>query len=281
MVVIVFRSRLRDGVGEAYGPVAARMQELASRAPGFVSIKTFTAEDGERVSIVEFDSADDAIAWRKDPEHLEAQRLGRERFYEAYRIQVCAPMRDYVFEREADPAGASRPTTPAFGADARDLGVTRKAPMDIRAAEPGDLDPILALLEGAALPTTGVGDHWQTFLVAWADDALVGVCGLEIHGRVGLLRSVAVEQAHRGHGLASLLCDRLESRATARGLDALYLLTTTAEGFFARRGYVTIPRAEAPPEIHATEEFERLCPESAAVMWRRLDRGEVESATGS
>ena len=56
MIVTIFRSRLRAGVDQAYSEMAARMERLASEMPGFVSIKNFCAEDGERVSVVEFES---------------------------------------------------------------------------------------------------------------------------------------------------------------------------------------------------------------------------------
>lgn len=95
MVLTIFRSRLRPEHQEAYERVAARMHDLAQQMPGFVSIKTFTAPDGERVSIVEFESEVAHNAWRQHPEHLEAQRLGREQFYSEFHIQVCRVERAY------------------------------------------------------------------------------------------------------------------------------------------------------------------------------------------
>ena len=80
--------------------MAARMHDLAQHMPGFISIKTFTAPDGERVSLVEFDSEAAHQAWRKHPEHREAQRLGREKFYSEFRIQVCRLERSYGMKRE-------------------------------------------------------------------------------------------------------------------------------------------------------------------------------------
>jgi heme-degrading monooxygenase HmoA len=96
-VLTIFRSRLRPEAHAEYEPVAARMDELAATMPGFLGIKTFQAADGERVSIVEFASAAEALAWRNHPEHREAQRLGRERFYAAYDVIVCTPLRRYTF----------------------------------------------------------------------------------------------------------------------------------------------------------------------------------------
>src|SRR5579871_4610923 len=95
MVITIFRSRLREENQQAYQEVAARMHELALKMPGFVSIKTFDAPDGERVSIVEFESETTHNAWRQHPEHLEAQRKGRELFYSEFQVQVCKLERAY------------------------------------------------------------------------------------------------------------------------------------------------------------------------------------------
>jgi heme-degrading monooxygenase HmoA len=77
--------------------IGARMYELATRMPGFISYKDFTAGDGESVSLVEFESAETLLAWREHPEHKEAQRLGREQFFSEYQIQIGTPSRTYRF----------------------------------------------------------------------------------------------------------------------------------------------------------------------------------------
>jgi heme-degrading monooxygenase HmoA len=101
VVITLFRSRLRPQAGEEYQRWARRMSELASAMPGFVSLKTFAADDGERVSIIEFESEGTHAAWRNHPEHREAQRLGRDRFYSEFQIQICSPVRRYDFTRPA------------------------------------------------------------------------------------------------------------------------------------------------------------------------------------
>ena len=95
MVVTIFRSRLNPEHAEEYQRMATRMHELACAMPGFISIKTFEAPDGERVSVVEFESEATHNAWREHPEHREAQRLGRERFYSEFKLQVCKVERAY------------------------------------------------------------------------------------------------------------------------------------------------------------------------------------------
>lgn len=102
MVITIFRSRLRPEHTEEYERWAAKIHALAAQMPGFISIKTFTAEDGERVSIVEFESEETLLAWRNQPDHKQAQELGRKLFYSQYHIQVCQPVRDYSFAKKTD-----------------------------------------------------------------------------------------------------------------------------------------------------------------------------------
>ena len=98
MVLTVFRSRMRPGCDvAALEKIGARMYELATRMPGFISYKDFTAADGESVSLVEFESAETLLAWREHAEHKEAQRLGREQFFSEYQIQIGTPSRTYRF----------------------------------------------------------------------------------------------------------------------------------------------------------------------------------------
>jgi len=98
MILTVFRSRMRPGFDSAVlEKIGARMYELATQMPGFISYKDFTAADGESVSLVEFESAESLLAWREHPEHKEAQRLGREQFFSEYQIQICTPSRSYRF----------------------------------------------------------------------------------------------------------------------------------------------------------------------------------------
>ena len=102
------------------------------------------------------------------------------------------------------------------------------------------------------------------------ENAPIAVCGLECYGADGLLRSLAVDPAYRGRGLGHLLVRRAETEAARQGATALFLLTTTAADFFARLGYESIPRAQAPAAIAQTTQFSSLCPASSAFMRKRL-----------
>jgi heme-degrading monooxygenase HmoA len=96
--VIVFRSRLRPGVEAAYGTRAEEIYDLAVQMPGLLSSKDFVAEDGERLTIVEFDTAEHLAAWRDHVEHRKAQAEGRERYYTTYQIQICKVERGSTFD---------------------------------------------------------------------------------------------------------------------------------------------------------------------------------------
>jgi heme-degrading monooxygenase HmoA len=101
MIVIVFRSRLDPAAVEDYETTGARMDELAVQMPGYVAHKEFAAEDGERLTLVEFESEETVAAWRRHPEHVEAQRKGRSTFYTEFRLTVCDVLREQRFKREA------------------------------------------------------------------------------------------------------------------------------------------------------------------------------------
>jgi heme-degrading monooxygenase HmoA len=96
--VIVFRSRLRPGVEAAYAVRGGEIFALAEKMPGYLGIKDFVADDGERVAIAEFDTAEHLRAWREHPEHAKAQEEGRQRWYSEYSVQVCVLERESIFK---------------------------------------------------------------------------------------------------------------------------------------------------------------------------------------
>jgi heme-degrading monooxygenase HmoA len=98
MILTVFRARLRaDADSDAAAALNERMVALASAMPGFISYKDYAAEDGENVTIVEFASEAEQLAWRSQAEHRDAQERGRREFFSEYQIQVCRVERAYRF----------------------------------------------------------------------------------------------------------------------------------------------------------------------------------------
>lgn len=106
MIVTVFRTRLNPGVDDEYGPTAERMSELARAVPGYISHKGFVADDGERVTIVEFESEEALHKWRIDLEHREAKKRGFDSFYSEFKYQICSVIRERAWAARATPDAA-------------------------------------------------------------------------------------------------------------------------------------------------------------------------------
>jgi amino-acid N-acetyltransferase len=156
--------------------------------------------------------------------------------------------------------------------------------VELRPAEPRDREYVERLLDANDLPTADLATAYSSLFVCESAAGetpggkaeYVGVGGLEIeHGDegepdTGLLRSVAVEESARGAGYGTAICERLLDRARSRDLDSVFLLTTTAEDFFAGLGFECVEREDVPDAIRASDEFTDLCPDSAVCMRKRL-----------
>lgn len=140
------------------------------------------------------------------------------------------------------------------------------AEITILPATADDVDTIKALLLANDLPTAGVDEHWRTFIVARDGDAIVGCGGAEAYQFAALIRSIAVKPEYRSHGLGRRLVRQLLDRLASRGLREFYLLTTTAEEYFKKRGFKTIDRDEVHPQLLESREFQDACPASATCM---------------
>jgi amino-acid N-acetyltransferase len=129
----------------------------------------------------------------------------------------------------------------------------------------------IRLLESARLPFADVtANRMNHFLCVGPVTAPRGMVGVELYGPDALLRSLVVVPELRSTGLGTSLVEHVERHAREQGARTVYLLTTTAEGFFRSRGYVAASRDSAPPSIRSTAEFAGLCPASSAFLSKRL-----------
>lgn len=143
----------------------------------------------------------------------------------------------------------------------------------LRLGNPQDLSAVLALLAEAGLPYQDLtAAHLADFMVATGESSVLGIVGLERYGENALLRSLVVRPESRFTSLGLQLANAVEEHARQTGVSALYLLTTTAAEFFARRGYEVMERSEAPTAIQKTTEFSSLCPSQAICMRRYLNQ---------
>lgn len=145
-----------------------------------------------------------------------------------------------------------------------------ESPM-IRPAVAKDLGAIKSLLSRCQLPTDDLTEASAgSFLVAASGDEILGVCGIEVFGRDGLIRSLAVDPELRGRKLGERLVAENESKALAASIERLYLLTTTARDYMQRLGYADIARESAPEPVRAHPQFRGLCPASAKCLAKNL-----------
>lgn len=142
--------------------------------------------------------------------------------------------------------------------------------LTLQQADGDTLPYVETLLERNDLPSQEVRANPDWFYVGYAGTDPVGIAGLERYGANGLLRSVVVEHDARGNGFGTALCEALETTASADGVETLYLLTTTAAGFFANRGYSEHERSDVPVSIQQTTEFDSLCPTTATCLKKPL-----------
>jgi heme-degrading monooxygenase HmoA len=103
MKVVLFRSRLRGDAGADYAAKAAEMIELARRMPGFVDFRSYEAEDGERLAVSWWEDDASVRGFREHPDHRETQRLGRERWYACFELDVADVERSLSFAAPPDP----------------------------------------------------------------------------------------------------------------------------------------------------------------------------------
>jgi heme-degrading monooxygenase HmoA len=97
MILTLFRSRLDPRHLEEYGAAVQHTAPLAEAMPGFLGHQVFTAEDGEQLTVVMFESIETQRAWSLATAHKDAAKAGRKRFYTEYTVQVCEVLRESRF----------------------------------------------------------------------------------------------------------------------------------------------------------------------------------------
>jgi len=130
----------------------------------------------------------------------------------------------------------------------------------------------MKLLARGGLDADGLEDHLETTLVVRDRGVPVACAGLERYGRSALLRSVIVAPELQGTGLGRRITDHTFAFAQELGVAQIYLLTDSAENFFARYGFQVLPRADLPAAVLQSQEFEMACGVSAVTMWASMAR---------
>ena len=99
MLIILFRSKLTSQAGDDYQAMNAEMESLVRQNPGFIDVKSYKSEDGERLTVVWWRDEASLREWREQVRHRVAQKTGREKWYEYYKMEVADVIRERAFER--------------------------------------------------------------------------------------------------------------------------------------------------------------------------------------
>lgn len=110
MIAVIFEVTPRDGMRQPYLDMAAEMRPLAERVDGFISVERFESltTPGKLLSISIWRDEAALDEWRKLERHRGAQKMGRTRFFEDYRLRVAGVIRDYGMTDRAEAPADSR-----------------------------------------------------------------------------------------------------------------------------------------------------------------------------
>lgn len=142
--------------------------------------------------------------------------------------------------------------------------------MTLRKARETDLKEILLLLEKVDLPGDGVSGNLENFFVCTYCKTVIGCVGLRIRGKSGLMRSLAVHPEHRGKGIGNVLIRKIFIYAKGKKISDMYLLTTTAEEYYVKYGFVRIQRDVVDLQMMEAPEFRSVCAQAAVCMRKEL-----------
>lgn len=158
-----------------------------------------------------------------------------------------------------------------FARDATAKPVEALTSSSIAPASGGDVDDLKPLLAASLLPTSDVvGMPHQRFILVRQEGRVLACAGLQVAGQDGLVRSMAVHWTRRNAGLGTRLHQRLLFDAVLAGVKTLWVVTATAEDFFARQGYRRVTAAEVPAGLRTSAEFTAFAPGGGTVMRRAV-----------
>lgn len=98
MYLVVFRNHKRADIDQvAYAADAAHMETMAAQQPGYISFKSYTADDGEVIALSEWTDEASARGWGRQEEHRQMQAYSRAKYYASYTLFACDSPRIHNF----------------------------------------------------------------------------------------------------------------------------------------------------------------------------------------
>lgn len=128
-----------------------------------------------------------------------------------------------------------------------------------------DISDVKILLQENNLPVSDINEK-ITFFAQKENEKIIAVGGMESAGEDAIIRSIAVSDPFKGKGLGNKITSRLINYAREKGKKDIYLLTTTAENYFAKFRFKKIDRNQVPAAVQKSTQYTSVCPVSAVVM---------------
>ena len=101
---VVFTSRRAAVDEEGYVRMAAEMETLVARQPGYLGMESVRSAERVGITVAYFVDEPSIGSWKRQQDHRVAQGLGRERWDEAYSVRVCRVERAYAWARDPEDA---------------------------------------------------------------------------------------------------------------------------------------------------------------------------------
>lgn len=98
MHAVIFEVEIKEGKKDAYLGIAAHLKEQLVKMPGFLSIERFESlvNEGKLLSLSYWEDEESLLNWKKNIDHMAAQKNGRESIFKDYRISIAKIERDYT-----------------------------------------------------------------------------------------------------------------------------------------------------------------------------------------
>lgn len=96
---VVCFSSLRTEGDNGYGEMADAMEQLARQQPGFLGVESARGADGFGITNSYWQDEASIREWKRNVDHLVAQRLGRQEWYQTYELRIARVERAYGFAR--------------------------------------------------------------------------------------------------------------------------------------------------------------------------------------
>ncbi len=103
--VVIFTNQHAAPDDTDYHATGAEMEALAKTMPGYLGFESARGKDGFGFAISYWESEEAIKNWKRQADHLNAQRRGRSDWYEDYVVRVAKVERAYQMKRQTEATG--------------------------------------------------------------------------------------------------------------------------------------------------------------------------------